>query len=157
MAANIMKILEQTGLEPEFLEIELTESVMIEDADRSIQILAQLKDAGVSISIDDFGRGFSSLSYLRDLPIDKIKIDRSFLRDISPNSYEQALVKAVLTVAHSQQLDVVAEGVETEEQFRFLRSLGCDQVQGFLFARPTTVEHVTEILRNNSPLGPRLL
>jgi diguanylate cyclase (GGDEF)-like protein/PAS domain S-box-containing protein len=157
MAANIMKILEQTGLEPEFLEIELTESVMIEDADRSIQILAQLKDAGIGISIDDFGRGFSSLSYLRDLPIDKIKIDRSFLRDISPNSYEQALVKAVLTVAHSQQLNVVAEGVETEEQFRFLRSLGCDQVQGFLFARPTTVERVTEILRNNSPLGPRFL
>ncbi len=155
IAAHIMKILEQTGLGPEFLEIELTESVMIEDADRSIEILAQLKDAGISISIDDFGRGFSSLSYLRDLPINKIKIDRSFLRDISPNSYEQALVKAVLTVAHSQQLNVVAEGVETEEQFRFLRSLGCDQVQGFLFARPTAVEPFTEILRNNSPLGPR--
>jgi diguanylate cyclase (GGDEF)-like protein/PAS domain S-box-containing protein len=152
--ANIMKILEQTDLDPKFLEIELTESVMIEDADRSIEILDRLKDAGISISIDDFGQGFSSLSYLRDLPINKIKIDRSFLRDISPNSYGQALVKAVLTVAHSRRLNVVAEGVETEEQFRFLRSLGCDQAQGYLFARPSPVDDFTEILRNDSPLGP---
>ena len=141
--------------DPAFLEVELTESVMIEDTPRSIEIFQELKEAGVSISIDDFGRGFSSLGYLRDLPIDKIKIDRSFLRDISSNSYEQALVRAVLTVAHSQKLKVVAEGVETPEQFRFLKLLGCDEVQGYLFGRPVPAEHYTELLRQNMTPTPR--
>jgi diguanylate cyclase len=118
-------------LEPQYLEIELTETTVMDHAENSVHILEELSRMGVIVSIDDFGTGYSSMSYLRRFPIDKLKIDRSFINDMTTNSDAASIVKAIISLAHSLRLKVVAEGVETEEQLRQLRELGCDQFQGF--------------------------
>jgi EAL domain-containing protein (putative c-di-GMP-specific phosphodiesterase class I) len=118
------------------LELEITESVVMEDVRQSISNLKQIRDMGVSIAIDDFGTGFSSLSYLSKLPADTLKIDRSFVIDMTAGPEGLALVSTIIGLAHSLKLKVVAEGVETEEQSRLLRLLGCDEMQGYLFSRP---------------------
>jgi len=123
------------GLDPSFLELELTESVLMEDTGASQTQLANLKDLGVRIAIDDFGTGYSSLSYLQRFPLDRIKIDRSFVRDLIQNSTEASIVTAIIAMAHELRLEVVAEGVETEEQYEYLRAEGCDVIQGFLIAQ----------------------
>jgi diguanylate cyclase (GGDEF)-like protein len=131
---SIRRALSEFELGPQYLEIELTESAVMEDAEESIGILEQVSRMGVVISIDDFGTGYSSLSYLRRLPIDKLKIDRSFINELTTTSGGEAIVRAIISLAHSLNLKVVAEGVETIDQLAVLRQLRCDQYQGFLLS-----------------------
>ncbi|HEY3784579.1 MAG TPA: EAL domain-containing protein [Steroidobacteraceae bacterium] len=128
--------LSAAGLEPRYLELELTESAVMQDAEVSVQIMRRLSDLGLRISVDDFGTGYSSLSYLRRLPLDKLKIDRSFIREIVTSRDDAEIVRAIISLAHSLHLKVIAEGVETPEQLAFLRSLACDQYQGYHCSPP---------------------
>jgi EAL domain-containing protein (putative c-di-GMP-specific phosphodiesterase class I) len=139
-------ILESTGLEGRYLTIELTESVMMENAEATIATLHELKKLGVRISIDDFGTGYSSLSYLKRLPIDTLKIDQSFVRDISGKADDAAIAMLIIDMAHNLKLSVVAEGVETEEQLSFLKSKSCDAVQGYLISRPVPADQLTALV-----------
>jgi diguanylate cyclase len=123
--------LENAALDPSYLEIELTESAVMNDPKRSIGVLNELSRIGVLVSVDDFGTGYSSMSYLRKFPIDTLKIDRSFIAKVTHSPADASIVRAILSFAHSLQLKVVAEGVETAEQLDLLRSLGCDQYQGY--------------------------
>jgi diguanylate cyclase (GGDEF)-like protein len=155
LAESVIQILEETQLAPEFLELELTESSIMSNAKATIAVLTKLQTMGVTISIDDFGTGFSSLSYLKRLPIDALKIDQSFVRDVSTDQDDAALVMAIITLAHNLRLRVVAEGVETEEQWRFLHLLKCDEIQGFLFSRPLTPDRLEQLLTShrNKPVA----
>lgn len=132
----VMQILEETGLDPNYLELELTESALMGNASDTVCKLLSLKELGISISVDDFGTGYSSLSYLKHLPIDTIKVDQSFVRDIVNDADDAAIVDAIVAMAHSLKLNVIAEGVETREQLDFLKQRKCQQVQGYYFARP---------------------
>ncbi len=136
-------------LEPQYLEIELTESTVMDNAEGSVEILEQLSRMGVVVSIDDFGTGYSSMSYLRRFPIDKLKIDRSFISDLTTNSADASIVKAIISLAHSLRLKVVAEGVETEEQLQRLRELGCDQYQGFFRSAAVPAHEIEESFRSS--------
>jgi len=131
LAAVVRSALTEARLQPGYLELELTESAVMDDAEKSASTLQVLSTMGVHISIDDFGTGYSSLSYLRRFPLDKLKIDRSFVRDLLSNPDDASIVKAIISLAHNLRLRVVAEGVETSEQLSYLRELGCDQYQGF--------------------------
>jgi diguanylate cyclase (GGDEF)-like protein len=146
LAETVMQILEETGLAPENLDLELTESSIMSKAQGTIDVLTRLKAMGVTISIDDFGTGFSSLSYLKRLPINALKIDQSFICDLTTNPDDAALVMAIVTLAHNLRLHVIAEGVETEEQLRFLHLIRCDEVQGYLFSRPLAPKALEEVL-----------
>jgi diguanylate cyclase (GGDEF)-like protein/PAS domain S-box-containing protein len=132
----VARNLRDTGLPAELLEIEVTESILMVDPERSVANAVRLKDIGVGLSIDDFGTGYSSLSYLKRLPITSLKIDRSFVRDIATDPDDAAIIIAVIAMAHTLKLRVVAEGVETQAQWAFLKSHGCDEFQGFLISRP---------------------
>jgi diguanylate cyclase (GGDEF)-like protein/PAS domain S-box-containing protein len=136
------RIIEETGVKPAALELEFTESVVMEHADKTIETLKRLKDMGLSLSIDDFGTGYSSLSYLKNFPIDRIKIDRSFVADLDHSRDAAAIVEAIIFLAHSLNLKVVAEGVETSEQLQFLKTRNCDEVQGFHLAMPMSAEEL---------------
>ena len=144
---TVSGVLSKTGVQPRYLELELTESVAMKDAIRTIDVFTELKKMGIHLSIDDFGTGYSSLSYLKRFPIDMLKIDRSFVKDIVNDSDDEAIVKAIIAVAHSLKLAVVAEGVETEEQLRFLRLHHCDEWQGFYFSPPVPAQDVTQMLQ----------
>ncbi|WP_310482134.1 EAL domain-containing protein [Chamaesiphon sp. VAR_48_metabat_403] len=133
---TIIEILAETGLSPAALEVEITESIAIKDLDLAIAILASLREIGVKISLDDFGTGYSSLAILKYLPLDRLKIDRSFIRELQANTVDAGIVRTIVNLGHELNLNVVAEGVETVEQLEFLRSINCDTVQGFLFSRP---------------------
>jgi len=139
-------------LEPRYLELELTESAVMQDAESSVQIMRRLSDLGVRISVDDFGTGYSSLSYLRRLPLDKLKIDRSFIREIVTSRDDAQIVRAIVSLAHSLHLKVIAEGVESEEQLTFLRSLGCDQYQGYLCSPPLPPVEFLTLLPHHRPI-----
>lgn len=143
---KIGQLLDQSRLEPGLLELELTETLIMPNADETVQILRKLKDMGTKISIDDFGTGYSSLSYLQQFPIDILKIDQSFLQEVRETHRESALVTAIISMAHNLKLQVVAEGVETEVQFAFLKKYGCDQVQGYLFGKPVASEIFSQVL-----------
>jgi diguanylate cyclase len=132
----VERTLAETGLDAGGLELELTESSMMHDAAHAVETLRRLKATGIKISVDDFGSGYSSLSYLKHLPLDVLKIDLSFVRDMAADQNNAAIVKAIITLAHSLGLTAVAEGVETEEQAALLRRMGCDEMQGYLFSRP---------------------
>lgn len=132
----VMSILDEVNLEPGQLELELTESSLMTNLDSAVMTLNALQNAGLRISVDDFGTGFSSLAYLKRLPINVLKIDRSFVHDASTDPDDAALVMAIITLAHNLRLKVVAEGVESEDQLRFLHLLRCDEIQGFLFSKP---------------------
>jgi EAL domain-containing protein (putative c-di-GMP-specific phosphodiesterase class I) len=136
-------VLEQSGLAASCLELEITENVVMKDAEKSVATLHALKRLGLQISVDDFGTGYSSLSYLRRFPVDALKIDKSFVRDIARDADSAAIVKAVISLAHILNLRVIAEGVEDEEQYAFLKENACDEVQGYLFGKPMTVEDFT--------------
>lgn len=133
---RIASILKETGLPPACLELELTESILMREVDQAMQILAGLKRLGLSIAIDDFGTGYSSLNYLKQFPIDILKIDRTFVDGLPSGEQDAQIARAIIAMAHSLNLAVIAEGVETHEQLEFLREHGCDEVQGFLFGRP---------------------
>ncbi len=136
LATQINRIVKETGFDPTFLNLEVTESSLMNNTDDAISILNDLRKTGIQISIDDFGTGHSSLGYLKYLPIDVLKIDRSFVRDVTTSSNGAALVNAVITLAHNLGLKVVAEGVENEDQLNFLRHSDCDEWQGFLYSKP---------------------
>jgi len=136
MASVIKEALETTGLNPAHLEIELTESLLLQNVEEGIVILQALKDLGLHVSIDDFGTGFSSLSYLKRLPVDKLKIDQSFIKDLTTDPGDAAIVTSMITLAHNLELTVIAEGVENAEQLGFLRAERCDEVQGYLISKP---------------------
>ncbi|MDW7748772.1 putative bifunctional diguanylate cyclase/phosphodiesterase, partial [Halomonas sp.] len=138
--ATLRGVLDETGLPPSHLELELTEGILMRDTEGAIDILNALNGMGISTAIDDFGTGFSSLGYLRSLPIDKIKIDRTFVRDVTGSDKDAAICQGVITLARELDLRVVAEGIETREQHDYLRHHGCEVFQGFLFARPMPLE-----------------
>ena len=142
-------VLLETGLSPSRLELEITESVLIDDFGRAQSILRRLKSLGVKIVMDDFGTGYSSLSYLQSFPFDKIKVDRSFVADLETNNHNAAIVRAVITLAKSLNLPVLAEGVETETQRQILSREGCDQIQGYLIGKPLPIHNYEAII--NAP------
>ena len=138
----IKKTLEETGLRPSALELEITESAVMQEPERTLNVLKLLFDLGVKISIDDFGTGYSSLTYLRQFPVHSVKIDRSFVQDIPEDQGSMTLVRAIIALAHELNLEVTAEGVETKEQLAFLREQDCDILQGYLFSKPATAEQL---------------
>ncbi|MEG4800714.1 EAL domain-containing response regulator [Microcoleus sp. ARI1-B5] len=146
LSSRVAEILGEIGLEPSCLELELTESMMVEDAESAIATLQQLKDLGVSISIDDFGTGYSSLSYLTQYPFDVLKIDRCFISNITDGCTNAAIVKAIIEMAHSLCLEVIAEGVETEAEKDFLWRYECDAMQGYLFSPPLSAADFEQLL-----------
>ncbi|MAC45996.1 MAG: hypothetical protein CMI12_03975 [Oceanospirillum sp.] len=143
---DIAFALESTGLPVELLELEITETVVIEDIERVITILQQLRDMGIRISVDDFGTGYSSLIYLKRLPVDTVKIDRSFLDDVPGDPDDESLIRAIITMSHSLGLQVISEGVETQEQQQFLQKHDCDELQGYLLSKPIPQEAFLALL-----------
>jgi diguanylate cyclase (GGDEF)-like protein/PAS domain S-box-containing protein len=146
LAAAVQEAVVESAIKPETLEIEITEGVAMEDAEVTVANLLALRDLNVGISIDDFGTGYSSLSYLKKFPVTTLKIDRSFVSDVVTNQADAGIVRAVVAMAHGLKLHVIAEGVETKEQFSYLRDNGCDALQGYWFARPQPVEAVDVLL-----------
>jgi len=142
------KALTETNLKPNSFEIELTESALMENVENNIQILRSLKEMGLKVSIDDFGTGYSSLSYLKRFPIDTIKIDQSFVQDIATDPDDAAIVTAIIAMSHSLGFRVIAEGVETEAQLKFLCEHSCDEIQGFYFSRPMPEPEATDFIKN---------
>jgi diguanylate cyclase (GGDEF)-like protein len=153
LAALVRDILQETGLEPQWLELEVTESILMQHMDKTVSTLQELKDLGVCISIDDFGTGYSSLNYLKRFPIDSLKIDQSFVQDITKDPDDAAIVSAVISLAHTMKLKVIAEGVETFDQLLFLREKNCDKMQGYYFSKPLTAELFTELLDKQFKTG----
>jgi EAL domain-containing protein (putative c-di-GMP-specific phosphodiesterase class I) len=143
---QVRTALRDTGLAAQYLELELTESLLLANADLTLALLAELNEMGVTLAIDDFGTGYSSLSYLRRFPVSKLKIDRSFIRDLGVNHEDAAITTAIISMAKSLNLRVVAEGVENEDQMAFLRARECDEVQGYYFSKPLGVEGITDKL-----------
>ena len=147
----IRRVLHETGLAPQYLELELTESLLLANADLMLSVVQELKAMGVSLAIDDFGTGYSSFSYLRQFRVSKLKIDRVFIRDVAVNPDDAAITTAIISMAKSLHLKVIAEGVEEEAQMSFLRAHQCDEIQGFYFSKPLVVDKASEKLRGNSP------
>ena len=141
----VAEILKETGLDPQWLELEITESIAMEKGDASVEMLSSFKNLGVRISIDDFGTGFSSLNYLRRMPIDTLKIDQSFIQDISSGENGEEVVTAIIQLAKNLRLKVIAEGVETKTQRTFLKDKRCDEMQGFLYSKAVTAEEVEKL------------
>ncbi|MGZ5141714.1 MAG: EAL domain-containing protein, partial [Burkholderiales bacterium] len=139
--------------EPKWLELELTETTVMHNAQRAIALLGELKQMGIRIAIDDFGTGYSSLAYLKRFPIDSLKIDRSFVGDVPHDPGNTAITQAIIAMAHSLGLKVTAEGVETAEQVAFLREHGCEEMQGYYFSRALPVADATAILRRSAEAG----
>jgi EAL domain-containing protein (putative c-di-GMP-specific phosphodiesterase class I) len=146
LPSTVHSILLETGLAPNRLEIEITESVLIGDFSRALSVMRRLKALGVRISMDDFGTGYSSLAYLQAFPFDKIKIDQSFISSVVVNPQSAAIVRAVIGLARGLDLPVVAEGVETREQFAFLAREACDEVQGYYIGRPSTIDQYNDLI-----------
>ncbi|MCB1259279.1 MAG: PAS domain S-box protein [Acidimicrobiales bacterium] len=146
---DVRAILEATGMPPARLELEITESVLMDDVEASEETLHRLRGLGVRIAVDDFGTGYSSLSYLRRFPVDRLKVDRSFVRGLGEDPSDSAIVTAIVTLAHTLGLDALAEGVETTVQLEELRTLGCDHAQGFWFAKPLGSEDLADLLKRH--------
>jgi diguanylate cyclase (GGDEF)-like protein/PAS domain S-box-containing protein len=151
----VRKVLLETGLAPEYLELELTESLLLSNADVMLSVFKELKSMGVKLSIDDFGTGYSSLSYLRQFPVNKLKIDRSFVQNVAVSSDDAAIAGTIISMAKNLNLKVIAEGVETEEQMSFLRTHQCDEIQGYYFCKPLAAAAAGEKLRAASILIPQ--
>lgn len=146
LAAEVAQVLKMTGLDGRWLEVELTESVVLKDPERVIESLNQMRAMGVSVALDDFGTGYSSLSYLKRLPLDKLKIDRSFVGSLDANSNDAAIVTAVIGLGHTLNLGIIAEGVETNRIEAMLKQLGCTEAQGFYYSRPLPAESVESLI-----------
>lgn len=149
LVKQILNVIEVSQLPPECLELELTESTLMDDVESAIHIMQEIKKTGVSIAIDDFGTGYSSLSYIKRFPIDVLKVDRSFVMDIPEDQNDMAITAAVIAMAHKLSLSVVAEGVETQDQLAFLRRNNCDEGQGYLFSRPLSLGQLHQFLQEN--------
>ena len=142
----LIRVIKETGISPEELELEITESTLMQYTEETKTALQKMKQMGMRLSIDDFGTGFSSLVALKQLPVDTLKIDRSFVRDLCSDTDDQAITQAIISMAHELQLDVVAEGIENQEQMDFLKTRHCDKGQGYLFARPLSNDVLLPIL-----------
>jgi len=147
LVKSIATILNDVGLDPRNLELEVTESMVMHSADEVIRTLWELEHLGVQLSVDDFGTGYSSLSYLKRFPVHRLKIDRTFVRDIGSDPDDTAIVQSIIALGHALKMKVVAEGVETEEQRAFLIASDCDEAQGFHFARPMPFEDILALLK----------
>jgi EAL domain-containing protein (putative c-di-GMP-specific phosphodiesterase class I) len=150
LVPRIAAILGETGFPAERLELELTESMIMHDAPETVSRLGEIAALGIRLTIDDFGSGYSSLSYLRRFPITALKIDQSFIRDVTRDPNDAAIAQAIVALAGSLRLKVVAEGVETQEQLAFLKSCGCDEVQGYLFSRPLPDEAARRLISSRT-------
>jgi EAL domain-containing protein (putative c-di-GMP-specific phosphodiesterase class I) len=148
-ALTIAEVLEATGLDARYLEIELTENMVMHDAEQMIKSLHAIKRLGVQIAVDDFGTGYSSLSYLKRFPVDRLKVDRSFVKDIGTNPDDATIVRTIIALGHNLGLKVVAEGVETEEQIGYLEANRCDELQGFYFSEPVAADAFSDLLERS--------
>jgi len=151
LVLNIVRILADSGLQAARLELEMTETVLIQDDEATLSVLHNLRDLGVRIAMDDFGTGFSSLSYLHRFPFDKIKIDRCFIKNLPADSGSVATIKAIIGIAKARNITTTAEGVETQEQRKSLSALGCDQIQGFLISAARPASEIESALKDNVP------
>jgi diguanylate cyclase (GGDEF)-like protein len=156
VVALVGDVLRESGLPPRLLELELTESISMDDPVRTADLMRQLRELGTTLSIDDFGTGYSSLGYLKRLPVDKLKVDRSFVLDVHQSAESLAMVKAIIAMAHTLRLEVIAEGVETEEQMAALRGAGCDQIQGDYFSKPLDADACAAYLRKHGATADTL-
>jgi EAL domain-containing protein (putative c-di-GMP-specific phosphodiesterase class I) len=150
----VSTVVRDAGQAPGDLELELTESMSVQCPERSAGLMAALRELGCTISIDDFGTGYSSLSYLKRLPVDKLKIDRSFVQDMHQSAESLAMVTAIIAMAHGLRLEVIAEGVELQAQLEGLRAAGCDQIQGFYYSKPLSPEDCAAYLREHAAPRP---
>jgi diguanylate cyclase (GGDEF)-like protein len=150
IVSTIADVLRETGLDASYLEIELTESTVMHDAEQFISMLGELSDLGVQIALDDFGTGYSSLSYLKRFPVDRLKVDRSFVQDIATDADDATIVRTIIALGHNLGLKVVAEGVETQEQIDFLRDNLCDELQGYFFGAPMPASEIVKLLKSES-------
>jgi len=146
---DIRAVLEETGMKPELLELELTESMVMRNAERATRLLGQIKKMGVRIAIDDFGVGYSSLAQIKRFPIDTLKVDRSFIRDLERNAEDRAITEAIISMGKTLSLTVVAEGVETQEQQTFLTDHACDAMQGYYFSKPIDHDEFASFVRKH--------
>ncbi len=154
MVGLIERTLSNTGLEPAQLEIELTEGVMLDNSELTMESLHRLREIGVSFSLDDFGTGYSSLAYVKRLPVQRLKIDQSFVHRLGRDGQDEAIVRAIIDLGHSLELQITAEGVETLEQLERLRQLGCDEAQGDLISPPLPAEAFAVLFeRTEQPVG----
>lgn len=146
--SRLSEILSETGISPELLEVEITESALMNHEEKIITKLQELKKMSVHVSIDDFGTGYSSLNYLKNFEVSALKIDQSFIRDLYADSKNMAITKMIISLAHNLQLEVIAEGVETEHQHEFLLHNGCEHAQGFLYCKPLSAKEIAQKLRS---------
>ncbi len=151
---DIKKALNDSGMAPNLLELEITESMVMHNPARMIAVLAKIKNLGVRLAIDDFGTGYSSLAQIKHFPIDTLKVDRSFIRNIPKDAEDKAITEAIIAMGRTLSLTVVAEGVETIEQMNFLEDHSCDEMQGYYFSKPIVPEQFADLLRNHVP-SPR--
>jgi EAL domain-containing protein (putative c-di-GMP-specific phosphodiesterase class I) len=150
VAETIDRVLSTTELSPHLLELELTESLIMEDMEQNIELLQQLRSRGVELALDDFGTGYSSLSYLKRFPVDTLKIDRSFIMELDKNPGDAAITRAIIDMAHSLKMNVIAEGVETADHLSILRDMHCDSIQGYLISRPVPESELLELLHTQA-------
>jgi len=149
---DIKAALDDSGMPSNLLELEITESMVMYKPDHLIEVLTKIKNMGVRLALDDFGTGYSSLAQIKQFPIDTLKVDRSFIRNLSQNSEDKAIIEAIIAMGKTLSLNVVAEGVETMSQDEFLREHVCDEMQGFYFSKPVAPEQFADLLRkNNTP------
>jgi EAL domain-containing protein (putative c-di-GMP-specific phosphodiesterase class I) len=149
---QVARIIRESGIDPQWIELEITESVAIQSVETTVAKLVQLKNLGVKLAIDDFGTGYSSLSYLRRFPIDKLKVDQSFVRNLTKDANDAAITRAVIQLGHSLNLKVIAEGVETTEHLDRLQDYACDEMQGYLFSKPLPAEDLENLLKAGKAL-----
>ncbi len=154
LAKNVEVAIRDSGVNASCIEIELTEDIMIEHVERNNEVLNSLSKMGVSIALDDFGKGYSSLTYLKDFPADILKIDKAFIDNLAVESRDCAIVSSMIELSHKLSIKVVAEGVEQPEQAEILRKQGCDYIQGYLFAKPMPVDQFLDFLNTERKLKP---
>jgi EAL domain-containing protein (putative c-di-GMP-specific phosphodiesterase class I) len=146
LVGRVADALRDSGLAPRWLELEVTESMVMRDVTQSVAKMRELEAMGIALAIDDFGTGYSSLAALKSFPISRLKIDKSFVRDLASNEDDQAIARAIISLSHQLHMRVIAEGVETEQQRSFLQQNGCDEVQGYLYGRPVTQQEIAALL-----------
>jgi EAL domain-containing protein (putative c-di-GMP-specific phosphodiesterase class I) len=151
LLSEIESVLRDTGMDPALLEFEITESMLMHNAERAVKVLTAIKELGVRLAIDDFGTGYSSLAHLKRFPIDTLKVDRSFIREVPEDAEDRAIAEAIIAMGKTLSLTVVAEGVETPEQQAFLSERSCDEMQGYYFSTPVAAQDFALLLREHSP------
>ncbi len=154
---TVARVLEETGLDASWLELEVTESMVVNNVQRAMQVLQQLRELGIAIALDDFGTGYCSLTYLKNFPITTIKIDRSFIQDVTDNLNSAAITQAIIALAHSLHLEVLADGVETEKQMAYLKTHACEKAQGYFISRPLPANRLVQLLEDAEGVNATLV